>query len=171
MTSGFLADKPEFVEWVRKSHAFVMWDSVEFFQIGDAEVEWKILTPPAGDITVRRFVRSQDDGIDFRSARWLDVEKYLTWVLGSTVRNYANLPDLLVFPIPYKPEYLAPGFNLEYTQPKYSLTWKDAEGSHSVHQIGDIDAVEFSLYQHLTAAQLRQSFEDPDGFPLLQPAK
>lgn len=155
MSSGFLSTKPELLDWLAQAHASVIWDSSDFFRIGDVEVEHQVRVEPAS-ISVRRLVRGEDQGLEFCADRWVDVEKYLTFVYGGSVRYRHKLPRLLLFPIPFDLKYLRPGFSLTGIRPDRVLKWSDDDGDHEVRCIDDIDAVEFSLYEVLPLVRLRE---------------
>ncbi|RLP84770.1 hypothetical protein D9V34_01885 [Mycetocola lacteus] len=163
---SFLADKPEFVDWFARADARVLADDGDSFVIGVEEIEHRVVLVPGGSVVINRFVRGEARGVEFQADRWIDAEKYLTFLFGNDVRERAQ-PRMQGIMLRLDSAVFPHGFDCEVRDSQFALTWTDPTGTHAVLCATRRQAREFAYYQRVSAAELRQSFDDPAGWPLL----
>ena len=144
---------------------------------GDA---W-VLSDPGGEL--REYLRLSENGYavthaerggaeSFRMSAYavIDIERYLTDILGWDIRSIKRLPDIMPSPVPLQPGDIAPGYVMEKVgQNRVALL--NRQGDVRVIMQGDTNieafsTVAFSWIADASLADLRASYLDPDGLPL-----
>ncbi|MFJ4026597.1 Imm61 family immunity protein [Paenarthrobacter sp. NPDC089714] len=98
----------------------------------------------------------------FESTEAEAVELFLARLLCMHIRGDADLPMLLVVPIPLTLKDTAPGFVLASDGPVSTLT-ETATGK--IYRGDDLDLVVFSHYAKMTPREIREAYAAPEGKP------
>lgn len=157
----------ELIDWLRGA-GLVVTPTAEGLVIDVEDRRYRVAAE--GELyTVRARERGTDRGVVFASARFADVEKFLTFTFAYERRSKLRLPPLPeLAPIPYSIERVAPGFTAVPASGHYDLHWTDADGTaRAITGVGMFAAVDFSHYALLTPDELRRAIDDPAAEPLV----
>ena len=106
---------------------------------------------------------STEESLEFSSPLLEDMEKFLTYLLCSSLRGDKGLPMLLVVSIPVTIDKVAPGFEVTDSGDRWYELHHSSDG---VVRTGNrTELVEFSHYVNLSPEEIRQSALDPEGKP------
>ena len=95
-----------------------------------------------------------------------DIEKYLSFRYGHTVRRKSGLPDIRlteVQPVEIGAEHS--DYSVSGTPANMLVSWTDSSGRHEV-SLDYLSASKWVCYSRFSAREIRNSFLQPEGIPL-----
>ncbi|MDJ0338452.1 Imm61 family immunity protein [Cryobacterium sp. PH31-O1] len=133
------------------------------FMTGDPD---DMCTFDDGVYVVRKHERGVVSKPLIRSARLEDIDKYLSFRYGNTVRRKSGLPEVwLPALLPAEVGTSRDGFSFSGTPADMIVSWTDSLGGHEV-RLNYRSAAEWVQYSRFSAQEIRDSFLDPEGSPV-----
>lgn len=119
-----------------------------------------------GHFVLRRSERGAVTRPDIVSDNVGNIEKYLSYTLGFSVRRKLGLPiKRLSLPALVLGSNFG-GFQVSGILASVRLEWSENGVPDAVFGLGRFAAAEFLLYARFSAAEIRRSFVEPSGLPL-----
>lgn len=140
--------------------------SAPVFALMSGDPDFYCLTED-GKFVVRINERGQFSERKIVSDRIEDIEKYLSFALGSDVRGRAGLPRLFLTSDPVVIGGSFGGFRIGGEPGNLSVTWSQDGVERSVSGLSRYDAGKFVKYSPFSAKQIRESFLDDSRRPLV----
>ena len=160
----------EFLDWAALDrHTLSVEDGVWRLTDPGAELRYYIRLSEAG-YTLTFAERGGDEGFEMSAYDIAVIERYLTDVFGSDIRDSREFPDIMPSPLPLQINNIAPGYTLkEVGEARVALlNWRGAVRAvmYGDTKTNAFTPVGFSWIVDASLADLRASYLDPDGLPL-----
>ena len=139
------------------------YNAVFGFMTGDPD---EICTIEDGAYVIRKHERGMVSKPEIRSVRLEDIDKYLSFRFGNTVRRERGLSNIWLPVVP--PAEVGEerdGYSFSGSLAEMIVSWTDSDVRREV-VLGSRSAAKWVQYSRFSAADIRQSYLNPDGSPL-----
>lgn len=152
----------------RGGYHWRQWAGVVFaLMSGDPDF---ICSREGDQFVVRKSERGMLSGPMISAERLEDIEKYLSFLLGNTVRRKAGLSDIWLELVPVVLGAERDGFTFAGRLGHVEVSWRAADRVQRVSNLTPLHPERFVIYSRFSASEIRRSLLQDDGHPLFTSA-